>query len=65
MIDHIEVMRQLTLVAPFAMPIIKGRNNPEISVSIEETRPIPEGWLPTSSPRGYYPEGTKRIVLRY
>lgn len=65
MIDKIELMRQLLKVEEFCMPIISGRNDPKISVSIPSEHPIPEGWKPANATKGYYPEGTKRIYLSY
>lgn len=65
MIDHIETLRQLYLVGEFYCPIIKGRNNPELYVSIPRGNPIPEGWVQCATIPGYYPDDTIRIKLTY
>jgi hypothetical protein len=65
MVDSHELLQQLEKVGYFICPIIRGRNNPIISVSIKEDAPIPDGWNHCNAPKGYYPKGTKRISLSY
>lgn len=65
MIDNIELLSQLTKVGKFYCPIITGRNQPVITVSIPDSGPIPDGWEKAAEVPGYYPDGTKRIKLSY
>ena len=42
-------------------PVVKGRRNMEITVSLPKGKTIPKGWSPCSAPGWMYPEGTVRV----
>lgn len=55
------LMTILASVENFTNPIIRGRDVPEIFVSIPHNHGVPEGWEMVGQQKGYYPKNTIRI----